>query len=42
MVHVRIATEADLTQMLEIYNEIIANNTAIFQYDRHTLESRNQ
>ena len=37
---VRYATENDLPQMLEIYNEIIANNTAIFQYDPHTLEDR--
>ena len=40
MVQIRHATEADLPQMLEIYNEIIASTTAIFQYDPHTLESR--
>ena len=42
MVHVRFATENDLPQMLEIYNEIIANTTAIFQYDPHTLDSRKE
>jgi len=42
MVQIRPATENDLAQMLEIYNEIIANTTAIFQYDPHTLESREE
>jgi phosphinothricin acetyltransferase len=39
---IRNATEADLQQMLDIYNEIIANTTAVFQYDLHTLEMRRE
>ena len=34
------ATENDLQQMLDIYNEIIVNSTAIFQYEPQTLEMR--
>ena len=34
--------ENDLPQMLDIYNEIIANTTAVFQYDLHTLEMRRE
>ncbi len=40
MLIIRNATETDLPQMLEIYNEIIATTTAVFQYDPHTYESR--
>ena len=40
MVYIRIATENDLQQTLDIYNEIIANSTAIFQYEPQTLEMR--
>jgi phosphinothricin acetyltransferase len=40
MIKVRHATENDIQQMLDIYNEIITNTTAIFQYDLHTLEMR--
>lgn len=36
----RYATENDVQQMLDIYNEIILNTTAVFQYDQHTLEQR--
>jgi L-amino acid N-acyltransferase len=42
MIQIRPATETDLEQMLEIYNEIIAHTTAVFQYDLHTLEMRAQ
>ena len=42
MVQIRSATETDLLQMLDIYNEIIANTTAVFQYDPHTLEMRKE
>ncbi len=42
MVQIRVAIKNDLPQMLEIYNEIIANTTAVFQYDAHTLESRKE
>jgi len=31
-----------LPQMLDIYNEIIANTTAVFQYDPHTLDMRKE
>jgi L-amino acid N-acyltransferase len=37
---IRNATENDIQPMLDIYNEIIENTTAIFQYDLHTLEMR--
>lgn len=40
MIKVRHATKNDIQQMLDIYNEIILNTTAIFQYDLHTLEMR--
>jgi phosphinothricin acetyltransferase len=42
MVTIREATENDLQPMLDIYNEIIMNNTAIFQYDLHTMEQRKE
>jgi L-amino acid N-acyltransferase len=37
---IRNATENDIQPMLDIYNEIIENTTAVFQYDLHTLEMR--
>ncbi len=40
MIKIRKATENDLQQTLDIYNEIIANSTAIFQYEPQTLEMR--
>jgi L-amino acid N-acyltransferase YncA len=40
MITIRTATENDLQQTLDIYNEIIANSTAIFQYEPQTLEMR--
>ena len=42
MINIRNATENDLQPMLDIYNEIIMNTTAIFQYDPHTLEQRKE
>jgi L-amino acid N-acyltransferase YncA len=42
MITIRDATENDLQQMLDIYNEIIANTTAVFQYDLHTLDMRKE
>ena len=42
MITIRNATENDLQQMLDIYNEIIENTTAVFQYDLHTLEMRKE
>jgi len=40
MVQIRLATENDLQATLDIYNEIIANSTAIFQYEPQTMEMR--
>jgi len=42
MITVRQATENDLPQILAIYNEIIANTTAVYYYEPHTLEMRKQ
>ena len=42
MISIRKATEKDLAQMLDIYNDIILNTTAIFQYDVHTIEQRKE
>jgi len=42
MVKVRHATESDLPQILEIYNDIIATTTAVYYYEPHTLEMRTQ
>jgi phosphinothricin acetyltransferase len=42
MVKVRHATENDLPQILEIYNDIIATTTAVYYYEPHTLEMRTQ
>jgi phosphinothricin acetyltransferase len=40
MITIRNATENDLQATLDIYNEIIANSTAIFQYEPQTIEMR--
>jgi phosphinothricin acetyltransferase len=40
MITIRYATENDLQATLDIYNEIIANSTAIFQYEPQTMEMR--
>ncbi len=42
MITIRDATEADLPQILEIYNEIILNTTAVYYYEPHTLEMRRE
>ena len=42
MITVRHATENDLPQILDIYNDIIANTTAVYYYEPHTLEMRQQ
>src|SRR6187431_363310 len=42
MMNVRHANENDLPAMLAIYNEIILNTTAVWQYDPHTLEMRQE
>ena len=39
---IRQAEEKDLPQMLEIYNDVILNTTAVYDYKPHTLEMRKQ
>ncbi len=40
MIAIRHATEKDLPQILVIYNEVITNTTAVYDYEPHTLEMR--
>ena len=40
MVIIRNATSNDLPQILDIYNEVILNTTAVFEYRPHTIEMR--
>ena len=40
MITVRPAIENDLPQILDIYNDIIKNTTAVYYYEPHTLEMR--
>jgi L-amino acid N-acyltransferase len=42
MITIREAIEADLPQLLTIYNEIILNTTAVYDYEPHTMEMRRQ
>lgn len=42
MITVRIAEEKDLPAILEIYNEVIVNTTAVYDYQPHTPEMRKQ
>lgn len=42
MIEIRNATEADLPQLLDIYNDIIINTTAVYDYEPHTLAMRKQ
>lgn len=42
MLNVRKATEHDLPGMLAIYNDIILHTTAVWQYEPHTLEMRQE
>src|ERR671927_493580 len=39
---IREAAYEDIPQMLEIYNEVILNTTAVYNYDPHTLEMRTE
>lgn len=39
---VRSAIETDLPQILEIYNDIILHTTAVYQYEPHTLQMRQE
>ena len=40
MITVRTATDEDLLQILAIYNDVIVNTTAVYDYEPHTLEMR--
>ncbi|QEC66211.1 N-acetyltransferase [Panacibacter ginsenosidivorans] len=42
MVQTRIATDKDLPQILDIYNDAILNTTAVYDYEPHTLDMRRQ
>ena len=42
MIRIRKAIESDLPQLLIIYNEIILNTTAVYDYEPHSLEMRRQ
>ena len=37
---IRLATEDDLAQILIIYNDIILNTTAVYDYEPHSIEMR--
>ncbi len=41
-IQIRLATEADLPAMLEIYNDIILHTTAVYDYEPHSLDMRKQ
>jgi L-amino acid N-acyltransferase len=41
-INIRTATENDLPQILDIYNDIIVNTTAVWDHQPHTLEMRQQ
>lgn len=40
MITIRQATEDDLVQILDIYNDVIVNTTAVYDYKPHTLHMR--
>lgn len=42
MIKIRRATENDLPEMLTIYNDVIKNTTAVYDYKPHTFEMRRQ
>lgn len=42
MIQIRTALEQDLEALLEIYNDVIVNTTAVYDYEPHTLEMRRQ
>ena len=39
---VRLATQADLPEILDIYNHAILHTTAVYEYQPHTIEMREQ
>ena len=42
MIAIRTATVEDIPTLLEIYNDIIINTTAVYQYEIHTLQMRQE
>ena len=42
MITIRNAMEKDLPEILEIYNDVILNTTAVYDYKPHTMEMRRQ
>ena len=42
MITIRNANEDDLPKLLDIYNDIIINTTAVYQYEIHTIEMRKE
>jgi L-amino acid N-acyltransferase YncA len=42
MINIRHASEADLPEILAIYNDVILHTTAVYEYQPHTLEMRRQ
>lgn len=42
MVEIRQAVYNDLPQMLDIYNDVILNTTAVYDYEAHTMDMRRQ
>ena len=42
MIQIRTALEADLSAILEIYNDAVVNTTEVYDYEPHTLEMRRQ
>ena len=42
MIQIRAGHEQDQEAMLEIYNDVIVNTTAVYDYQPHTLEMRRQ
>lgn len=42
MIEIRHATEGDLPAILAIYNDVILHTTAVYDYEPHTLEMRQQ
>ena len=40
MIHIRHATENDLPAILIIYNDVIVNTTAVYDYEPHSLDMR--
>jgi L-amino acid N-acyltransferase YncA len=42
VVEIRQAVYNDLPQMLDIYNDVILNTTAVYDYEAHTMDMRRQ